>query len=381
MNLSSVSQNLLLALFGTLSITLGVASSTTAAQFSDTPLFKEVNSYETKINGDFADVYFPVTEPQKNTETFPIALFLQGALVDKSNYSKFASIVTSYGFIVVVPNHFNQNFVPPGFPQGFYSEEEEVNQVIDYIKSEKSNYNSPIHEIIDIDKLVLLGHSYGGIVGLNAIEGNCIYPYCIGEFTRPQELVGGAFYGSDFNQLGIFEQTPPINNDGIPIALLAGTLDGLASFNGIKTTYEQLQTPPKYLLGIIGANHYSITNTNNPFPIPDSTIPSIDQNVGIETIARWSSLFLKATVLNDQNALNYVYNLEYPLDINVNVISQLRYVPEPNSILSLLCFSTFGTTLWLWRKINCVTKGNKFSRPKSLAIILRNRLKFKFFFF
>ncbi|NJO98842.1 MAG: hypothetical protein HC764_24900 [Pleurocapsa sp. CRU_1_2] len=67
---------------------------------------------------------------------FLLLFFLQGALVDKSNYSKYASTVASYGFTVVVPNHINDNFTPPGFPEGLYAEQQQVNQVLNYVKSE-----------------------------------------------------------------------------------------------------------------------------------------------------------------------------------------------------------------------------------------------------
>jgi dienelactone hydrolase len=352
MSFSSMNKHLL-ALFGSVLITLGAESSAAVAQFSTTPLSKEVSSYETTINTsqDLVDIYFPIYKPNTNTESFPIALFLQGALVDKSNYSEFANIVASYGFVVVVPNNFNEVFTPPGFPQGFYSEQELVNQVLDYMKAENSNSNSPIFEIIDISKLVLLGHSYGGIVGLNAIEESCSFPYCTSEYTRPTELVGGAFYGSDYNQLGIFEKTPPINNDGISIALLAGTLDGLVENNAIEETYNQIQNPPKFFISLLGANHYSITNTNNPFVIPDSNSPTLDQNVGIETIARWSALFLRANVLNDEDAFNYLYNMGYSLDTNVTLISQTKSIPESNLIFGLLYFGAFGSSLWLLHRI------------------------------
>ena len=127
---ASFNKTLLLALFGTIFITIAGDISTVIAKCSSNNLFKKVRSYETIIdnsNGnDVADIYFPIHQNNINIKSFPIALFLQGALVDKSDYSKFAKIVASYGFVVVVPNNFNKVFIPPGFPQGFYSEQEQV---------------------------------------------------------------------------------------------------------------------------------------------------------------------------------------------------------------------------------------------------------------
>ena len=68
------------------------------------PLYSDIRRYTTTIAGDSTDSYFPKL-PKGDTTKLPIALMLQGAFVDKSNYSNFASQVASYGFVVVVPNH------------------------------------------------------------------------------------------------------------------------------------------------------------------------------------------------------------------------------------------------------------------------------------
>lgn len=41
---------------------------------------------------------------------------------------------------------------------------------------------SPIVEAINPDKLVLLGHSFGGGVGISALQGFCPFPNC--PYTR-----------------------------------------------------------------------------------------------------------------------------------------------------------------------------------------------------
>lgn len=58
--------------------------------------------------------------------------------------------------------------------------------------------------------------------------------------------------------------------------------------------------------------------------------------MAIETIARWSALFLRGTILNDNNALDSVFNTGDSLDQNVNVESVAKPIPEYTSIISLL---------------------------------------------
>ena len=104
----STKQQSSVAMVGAVFLALFVGKSTTAAPCSTAPLFEKVNIYNTVIaaTGDQSDIYFPTpSEKKTSTEKFPIALLLPGALVDKSNYSSFASTVASYGFVVVVPNH------------------------------------------------------------------------------------------------------------------------------------------------------------------------------------------------------------------------------------------------------------------------------------
>lgn len=314
-----------------------------AATFNSAPLFDEVNTFTTSISddGNLADVYFPTLSSSNNSdELLPAALFLQGANVDKSEYSVFASTVARYGFTVIVPNRLTDAFVPFGLPEGLFSEQGQVNNVLSYVSSESADTNSPINGIVDPNKLVLLGHSFGGGVGLNAIEGNCNFPTCLNEFTQPPELLGGAFYASALSQVNIEGITPPLNNNNIPIALLAGELDGVTPFPLVEETFNQIQQPPKSLIMINGANHFGITNRNNPpNTVFDPNVPTLEQTVAIETIARWSSLFLRGNVLGDEGALEYVNRTGDILDNNVSLVSQ--DIPESSSILGILSFGVF----------------------------------------
>lgn len=199
----------------------------TAAAMSDNPLFKQVDSYTTTIstNNDIADIYFPKqSNHQTQSDSFPIALVLQGANVDKLNYSKFANIVASYGFVVVVPNH--KKSLPQVNFTGLLPETSQINAVLSQMEAENSNPASPISGIINTEKLALLGHSQGGAVGLSAIANICQPILCDGNYNRPDELVAGAFFGANLRNQN--QKFIPINNSGIPIALLQGNIDSIA---------------------------------------------------------------------------------------------------------------------------------------------------------
>lgn len=303
---------------------------------------------------DAADIYYPLLFSSGTQEnSLPIALFLQGALVDKSDYSNFASTVAGYGFVVVVPNHVRTAISPMGSVTGLIAEQQQVNDVLSYMVAEDSNPSSPVAGNLDSSTLVLLGHSFGGAVGLAAMQNKCFPVLCTtGKFERPDALKGGAFYGTNF----LIGQGPgavsPIDNDSIPIALVQGSRDSVATPTAAIATYARIQDPPKAIITVTGANHYGITNEDNFYREP--VRPTLEQDVATETIARWSALFLRGTVLNDTQAFDYVFNTGDALSENVSVVREAKPVPEPSFVVSLLGLGTMGLGSLLLRKwIKC----------------------------
>lgn len=282
------------------------------------PPFPDVSVYSTVIDssGDPADVYYPSPpDLQPGAYAFPMALLLQGANVDKQYYGAFARGVASYGFVVMVPNHESMSMTGTGL----FMETKVVSEALAAMKSENAAA-TPIQGLLDTARFVLLGHSYGGVVGLQALQGQCTFPFCMGSFERPAELAGGAFYGT--NTKGPIGGVTAVANDAIAVAYVQGDLDGKASLHDTEQTYAQTADPPKSLVRVQGANHYGICDVNNPSGAQqDSNVPALAQSAGIETIARWSALFLRAYALGDPSAAHYVQDAGDAADPNVTVES------------------------------------------------------------
>lgn len=299
--------------------------------FSPEPSYPKTNYYTTTIaaNGDATDIYYPIIEATTYSSKLPIALLLQGAQVDKADYSNFASQVASYGFIVVVPNHQRTLTAPTGQSlTGLFSEPQQLNDVLEQLVIEDNNSDSPIADIVDTDKLGLLGHSFGGSVGLGASQSDiCIPGICSEGFTPPPELKAGIFYGANFKDpfTNIF---PAINNKDVVTGLIVGDKDGVIQPFSTQKTYDQILNSPKALITVEGANHYGITNQDNLVREPSRS--TLDQSIATETISRWSALFLQAHLQGSPGALDYIYNTGDALDRNVSVISQ----SQPNYALS-----------------------------------------------
>jgi dienelactone hydrolase len=291
--------------------------------FSPEPLYKETKSYTTTIatNGDPVDIYYPIAKSNKCPVEFPIALLLQGALVDKADYANFASQVASYGFIVVVPNHERTLTAPTGQTiTGLFPEQRQVNDVLNWMAAEDANPHSPIAKIVDSDKLGLLGHSFGGSVGLAASQEDIFVPGISSpNYVQPPELKAGIFYGTSFRN-PVTDAVLPINNQDVAIGLIVGDRDGVIKPGSTTETYDLIINPPKALITVEGANHYGITNLDNPIREPNR--PTLAQSTTTETIARWSGLFLQAHLQGSSGAFDYIYNTGDALDPNVSVISQ-----------------------------------------------------------
>jgi predicted dienelactone hydrolase len=292
----------------------------TDTSYTGEPLFDAVATYETTIagNGDPATVYYP--NPDDLTTggyAFPVAVLLQGAKVDRKHYSEFATKFAAYGFAVVVPNHYIVSITGAGF----YPEEGEVHAVLAQMKTENSGSAAPCAGALDTATLILMGHSYGGVTGMYVLGDVCTFPFCSGSFSRPAELKGAAFWGTNMaSPLG--GSITATANDGIPVVLVQGTLDGKAAPADGLGTYEKIADPPKAYVKVAGANHYGICNTNNPAGADaDSNKPTLDQAVSVETIARWAALFLRAHVLGDAEAYDYVHATGDALDPNATIES------------------------------------------------------------
>ena len=281
------------------------------------PMFDAIATYSTTLitSGDPVDIYYP--DPATlgdGRHAFPIALFLQGANVDKVYYAQYAKTVARYGFIVVVPNHRTSIL-------GRAALFAQVSQVPEALASLRmTSDRAPFAEMMDAEKLVLLGHSHGGMMGLDAIRGACDIPFCVGDYSIPEELVAAAFFGTFLWEDGEYL---PIDNADVPIALIAGTRDSLITPQEILGTYKKIDRPPKVFVLVKGSNHYGITDVDNPPGSPqEPNRQTLDRSAGIETIARWSALFLRAHALGDRAAFDYIYKTKNHQDTNVKVVSQ-----------------------------------------------------------
>ncbi|MEV6968236.1 hypothetical protein AB0M47_24310 [Hamadaea sp. NPDC051192] len=268
-----------------------------------------VASYATSVNGDAADVHHPVAHTAH--DPWPVVLLLQGANVDKGDYASFAAKVASYGFVVVVPNHFQVLFGQPGL----YVTGEQAAWTVAWAAAEKTRAGSPLAGAIDSSTLLLLGHSFGGAAGLTLASGLCTPPFCAAPTPAPAQLRAAAFFGTN-NTVPATGVNPPIAAV-VPIALVQGSADGIATPAEGHATYQAITTSPKLYVNLIGANHYGLTDGQNPAGArPDLSPQTLNQATSVETAARWSAYWLRAQ-LGDPVGRAWVYGIGDAVDTAV----------------------------------------------------------------
>jgi len=291
-----------------------VADDDTSPDDCSVPLYEQITSLTLDLpdSGDPTDVYFPADAAAVD---LPLALLLQGALVDKQYYASFAGQVAGYGFVVAVPNHRRT-----GLLAGLYPDLRTIGEALAFFTAADVDPESPLFGRVDENTLLLLGHSFGGAAALYAIQDKCMFPFCTGGFSRPAELKAAALYAAHLTTAGV---APPIQNGDIAVALTSGSVDGVATPDEMDASYVALQAPPKALITALGANHFGICDINNPPGAdPDASPPTLPQEVANETLARWSALFLRAHALDDACAYDYIHGDGATTDANVEITAE-----------------------------------------------------------
>ena len=293
------------------------------------PTYDAVQSYCVVMpsSGDATDVYLPAHLAPGQT-TLPVALLLQGGRVDKRYYRMFATAVARYGFIVLVPNHMNTfSFYPGNVTEGLFSEMQQIPDTLAYTAAQHDNASSPLYRLVDTERMVLLGHSYGAACAIGALQEQCEYPFCEegATFTLPAAVKCAALCGINTSPRGkpLDRAISPTYNNGLPLAFVNGARDNNARYLESIISYARIQDPPKALVFINGANHYAMCDQNNPpGPGEDPNPPLLSQEESAAISARWCALFCRAHALQDQVALTYVNRTGRYLDPDIELFIQ-----------------------------------------------------------
>ncbi len=247
------------------------------------------------------EIYYPTGV----STSLPIIVLFQGGNVHSSFYSKYAARIASSGYVVYVGNRCDvfivQYFLYPASSLG--------NKALTLAKSQNTDSTSPLFGRLDTTKVGFLGHSLGGVVGLYAINNICDFPFCSSDYSFLSEVKGGVFYGSGLG--GSFSKSKfyvGSSGKGIPTGYIQGSNDGANKPATGLASYTNA-IPTKVYFSVEGANHYGITDVNNPFGANTETLTgTLTQVSSISKIAESSLIFLDAYIKSNSTALNKIIN-------------------------------------------------------------------------
>jgi hypothetical protein len=251
----------------------------------------------TTSNNQYYDIYYPTTGT-----SLPIIVLYQGGNVHSSFYSKYAARVASAGYAVYVGNRcttfITQFFIYPPASLG--------NKSLALAKSQNSDSSSPLFGKLETTKVGFLGHSLGGVVGIFSMNNICEFPFCDSEYNFVNEVKGGIFYGTGLNSNfsnSRFAKNPSTGK-GYPLGYIQGSNDGANKPTTGRASYDN-SIPIKVYYELDGANHYGITDVNNPFGAnTESQTSTLSQDDSISKIALASIKFLDTFVKENTTITN-----------------------------------------------------------------------------
>ena len=267
---------------------------------------------------DETDFYFPLvnandtaptgTSTAPTTFLFPLVVFLQEGMVDKSFYSNFARILSSHGYIVAVPNHLQS--ILPNTTSRLWPSQRTPSAVLSDVALRSQNASSPLFGIVDTTRAGLCGHSKGGAAALFASSSRCQRPFCRGVlYKRPDAFRATVAISTHLIPQG--EPSPSTNasielgpvkvDNEIPVALIHGKPNAI---NNVCKSWT-LVDEEKDLIVLEGANHWAITNIQDPpGGTPDPYPQKVSQEWSIQMGAKWTAIIFDAYLKHNASELS-----------------------------------------------------------------------------
>ncbi|GFH61278.1 hypothetical protein CTEN210_17754 [Chaetoceros tenuissimus] len=240
----------------------------------------------------------------------PLIIIICGGILKKEAYETFARGMVEKGYIIAVLDH----PVQFGLSINNFATPVDISNALSYIEDAMIEYQEADEEYnlfsaVDLNKVVLLGHSFGFSTVLNAINEQCTPPFC--QFGTKVPFHQGVILTAGFGgSLVMFQSISGestsyfhdnLNNLDVPAGLFYGDKDKTVMFefgrekeNGLVGMFSRMM-PTTVSVVIKGLDHFSIVEE---FPEwhPDmnstvsmvSSLPRSDQLVTVvHVLDKW----------------------------------------------------------------------------------------------
>lgn len=234
----------------------------------------------------------------------PLVVFACGGGVPKDAYGSFAEGLSAQGYIVAVIEHLVK--LSPFAPAQNFVNAADFQNTIAYAEAQSAAglWN------VDLTKIVLMGHSFGGGTILNALNEVCAFPFCkdpsvpfpsgVTVPLHPGVVFTAAFGASLNDRSGGFSSLK--NVGGIPFAIIngAGDINYFLQIKGENLTQGSFDRllPTKIIATINNLDHFSISEIVTS-PNRGDVMSTLPRQQQIAQVVDAMSFLLKQSLKNN----------------------------------------------------------------------------------
>lgn len=276
---------------------------------------------------------------------YPLVIFSPGFSANAAWYSTLVEQVASHGFIVLSPEHIEQDWGESA--QGTIDRPQDITQILDYAEA-LTRPDGDLAGQIDMEHVAVVGHSFGGYTALASagaqldlatFNNRCAALasddqksfLCLPMQGQESNIAERAGLDSPpeglWPSLGdprvtaiipiagdayLFDQAG-LANITIPMMAIGGTADTGTPYEwGSKLSYDYVASEQKTLVGFVGAEHMFMSapcedmpwTSNFPYAEVMCSDPVWDKQRGLDLIHHFSTAFLLATLKGEEAAHN-----------------------------------------------------------------------------
>ena len=220
------------------------------------------------IYGEGADDLFSITtsayrgaEITDQIDEFPVIIFSHGHMAVRFQNYTLCEYLASHGFVVLAPDHYGNAifanspqtgivlFNPLSIVSSYIDRTLDIDFVVKELRLMDAKEDSRWQGRLDMEKLGLSGHSYGGLTAMLAVSR---YEYI--KAVAPLNPAWIGYFPKTFNRAFFMIQS---DRDDII---------GAAMNDGIKFVYEKIESVNKARILLLNAGHYNATDACGLFP-------------------------------------------------------------------------------------------------------------------
>jgi predicted dienelactone hydrolase len=283
-------------------------------------------------------------QPEQADEPYPLVVFSHGFSLSPIVYSTLVEHYASQGYVVLAPEH-NESFDGSltGFWQELIDRPVDISRTIDYAE-QLTKPGEALAGLIELDKVAVVGHSYGGYTALAAAGARfdfAAYKTRCAALTADDPLnffCAPIANESDMAKRAGLDEVPsglwpsfgdprvtaaislagdayPFDQRGlaelkVPIMAMGGTIDDGTPYTwGAKLTYDHAGSKNKTLVTFPGAGHMLFVDPCENLPWVENSvyrdgicIDAVWDTRPLDIIAHYTTAFLRDTLNADPEA-------------------------------------------------------------------------------